>query len=219
MDIRPKWIAVAIITCVIFGSTIQKCLTCGKPAHAAPPGKTVEVEDGSPIVAKSIEAMPKPAAAPAPPEERPAGLEDHEDVSFDKLASYAYEVSDLKRGETPKDQIPVSVKELDGRKVAIQGFMLPYKNTDDGVAEFILLRNQGLCCMGTVPRFNEWVHVTMAEGTSAPYKMDVPITVFGTLSIGEVYEWQTGRDGVERGIPMSVNRMAGTVVVVPPVYR
>jgi hypothetical protein len=29
----------------------------------------------------------------------------------------------------------------------------------------------------------------------------------------------TGKDGVERAIPLSVNRMAGTVVVVPPVYR
>jgi hypothetical protein len=87
------------------------------------------------------------------------------------------------------------------------------------VTEFILLRNQGLCCFGTVPRMNEWVHVVMAEGTHAPYAMDLPITVFGTLSVGEVYEWQTGRDGVERGILMSVNRMTGTAVIVPPVYR
>ena len=87
------------------------------------------------------------------------------------------------------------------------------------VTEFILLRNQGLCCFGTVPRMNEWVHVVMEEGKSAPYAMDQPITVFGTLAIGEVYEFETGKDGVERGILMSVNRMAGTVVVVPPVYR
>src|SRR5262245_57421852 len=167
MDLRQKWIAVAIVTCVIFGSTVQKCLTCGKPAHAAPLPQ-VPVEDGSPIVAKSLEAMPKPAPAPAtPPEERPAGLEDHEDISFDKLASYAYEVFELRRGDTPKDQIPVSVKELDGKKIAIKGFMLPYRNVDEGVTEFLLLRNQGLCCMGTVPRMNEWVHVVMAEGTHA----------------------------------------------------
>ena len=216
MDLRPKWIAVAIVTCVIFGSTVQKCLTCGAPAHAALP---IPVEDGKPLITTDIEPMPRPAAPPPAPEERPKGLDDHEDVSFDRLSSYAYEVFELKRGDTPKEQIPASVKDLDGKKVAIKGYMLPYRNVGEGVVEFILLRNQGLCCFGTVPRMNEWVHVIMAEGTSAPYAMDLPITVFGTLSIGEVHEWQTGKDGVEHGILMSINRMSGTVVVVPPVYR
>lgn len=218
MDLRPKWIAVAIVTCVIFGSTVQKCLTCGQPqaAHAALP---LPVERGSRFVTDDLEPMPRPLAPPPAPEVRPEGLEDHEDVSFDRLSSYAYEVFELKRGEQVKEQIPASVKALDGKKVAVKGFMLPYRNVGEGVTEFILLRNQGLCCFGTVPRMNEWVHVIMEEGKSAPYAMDQPITVFGTLAIGEVYEWETGKDGVERGVLMSVNRMSGTVVVVPPVYR
>ena len=220
MDLRPKWIAVAIVTCVIFGSTVQKCLTCGQPAaHAATPQSGAAVERGAPFVTTDVEMVPRPALPPPPPEERPKGLEDHEDVSFDRLSSYAYEVSELKRGDTPKEQIPASVKELDGRKIAVKGYMLPYRNVGEGVTEFILLRNQGLCCFGTVPRMNEWVHVIMEEGKAAPYAMDLPITVFGTLSIGEEYEWQTDRDGVERGVLLSLNRMAGTAVVVPPVYR
>ena len=36
---RPLWIAVAVVTCVLFGSTINKCLTCfdpGQRVDAAP---------------------------------------------------------------------------------------------------------------------------------------------------------------------------------------
>ena len=138
------------------------------------------------------------------------GIEDHEDLTFDKLGSYPYEVFELKEGVTPREQIPASVKELDKRRIAIKGFMLPYRNNGESVTEFILLRNQGLCCFGMVPRMNEWVHVTMAEGTGAPYAVDLPITVFGTLAVGEVYE---------KNVLMSLYRMESTVVVVPPVYR
>lgn len=212
MEFRPTWIAVAIVTCVIFGSTMNKCLTCGQPvAEAAPP---VAVEQGTPFVEeeapREFEPMPKPPAPPPEPEVRPEGLEDHEDLTFDKLGSYPYEVFELKEGVTPREQIPASVKELDKRKIAIKGFMLPYRNNGESVTEFILLRNQGLCCFGMVPRMNEWVHVTMAEGTGAPYAVDLPITVFGTLAVGEVYE---------KNVLMSLYRMESTVVVVPPVYR
>ena len=217
MEFRPTWIAVAIITCVIFGSTMNKCLTCGQPAvEAAPP---VVVEQGTPFVEErgrgeeemiQIEPGPKPEAPPPVPEVRPPGLEDFEDLGFDKLGSYPYEVFELKEGVTLKEQIPASVKELDRKKIAIKGFMLPYRNNGESVTEFILLRNQGLCCFGMVPRMNEWVHVTMAEGTGAPYAVDLPITVFGTLSVGEVYE---------KNVLMSLYRMEGTAVIVPPVYR
>ena len=212
MELRPTWIAVAIVTCVIFGSTMNKCLTCGQPvAEAAPP---VAVEQGTPFVEeeapREFEPMPRPPAPPPEPEVRPEGLEDHEDLTFDKLGSYPYEVFELKEGVTPREQIPASVKELDKRRIAIKGFMLPYRNNGESVTEFILLRNQGLCCFGMVPRMNEWVHVTMAEGTGAPYAVDLPITVFGTLAVGEVYE---------KNVLMSLYRMESTVVVVPPVYR
>ena len=49
----------------------------------------------------------------------------------------------------------------------------------EDVVEFVLVRNQGACCFGVVPRMNEWIHVTMAPETTAPYAVDIPITVFG----------------------------------------
>jgi hypothetical protein len=217
MELRPTWIAVAIVTCVIFGSAMNRCL-CGRSvtAEAAP----IAVREGTPFVGVKgpgeagetipIEPRPKPRAPDLPVEARPAGLEDHEDVTFDKLASYRYEVRERIEGVPPVDQIPASVKEIDGKKIAIRGFMLPYRNDGENVTEFILLRNQGLCCFGTVPRMNEWVHVKMAPGKGAPYSLDIPITVFGALSVGEEYE---------KNVLMSLYRMEATLVVVPPVYR
>lgn len=214
MELRPTWIAVAIVTCVIFGSTVNRCLTCGQPAVASRP--SVVVEDGTPFVSPAaaaepitIEPMPKQAREPVV-EAKPPGLEDHGDLSFDKLASYAYEVHELTPGMELDTQLPASVKALKGNKVAIRGFMLPYRNDGENVTEFILLQNQGLCCFGRVPRMNEWVHVKMEPGRGAPYALDVPITVFGKLDVGEVYE---------KNVLMSIYRMEATAVIVPPVYR
>jgi hypothetical protein len=219
MELRPTWIAVAIVTCVIFGSTVNKCLTCGPGAKAE--AKPRVVREGRPFVGakgrgeegEMLAFEPRPRQpAPEPPAEqpKPAGLEDHADLTFDKLASYKYEVRERVEGAAPLEQIPASVKELDGKKFAIKGFMLPYRNDGENVIEFILLRNQGLCCFGTVPRMNEWIHVKMAPRTGAPYSIDIPITVFGTLAVGEEYE---------KNVLMSLYRMESTFVLVPPVYR
>ena len=55
----------------------------------------------------------------------------------------------------------------------------------DKATSFILARNQATCCYGIVPRLNEWMFVQMKKGASTDAIMDVPLTVFGTLSVGE----------------------------------
>jgi len=213
---RPAWVAVALVSCVLVGTAVQRCLFCAAPPgeDAAPPPAEVR---GAPIDAPAV-----PAPAPAdltpvpmrkgPPEpERPAGLEDHQDLGFDKLAGFLYEFELAAReDEKKKDQIPQSVHDLDGRKIAIKGFMIPLKSDGTAVEEFVLVRNQGACCFGIVPRMNEWVHVRMASGKSAPYAVDIPLTVFGTLEVGETYQ---------NKLLMSVYRLEATHVIEPPLYR
>jgi hypothetical protein len=221
MDRRPFWISIAIVTCVVTGSAMNRCLTCAQPLRAAAP--PVAPVAGDPFLEEAprdIEPKPKPAPVAETP--KPAGLEDHEDLTFDKLASYQYQVEDLKDGQVPKDQIPASVRALQGRKIAIKGFMIPYRNDGENVTEFILLRNQGLCCFGIVPRMNEWIHVRMAPGCHAPYATDVPLTVFGALDVGEAYEkGGIGPGGYRKGLGplMSLYRMESTRVIAPPVFR
>jgi hypothetical protein len=84
-------------------------------------------------------------------------------------------------------QIPQSVQSLDGKKVVIQGFLLPVK-MDDGLAvEFLLMRNQSMCCYGVPPKINEWITVRMS-GKGVKAIMDQPIAVVGVLHVAPALE-------------------------------
>ena len=88
--------------------------------------------------------------------------------------------------------------------------MIPLKNEGEDVVEFVLVRNQNACCFGIVPAMNEWIHIKMEKEQVAPYAIDIPITVFGKLEVGESYE---------NDLLMSIYRMQGKRVVEPVVLR
>ena len=131
-------------------------------------------------------------------------------LSWEKLGSYVYEFPEIDEDTPLKDQIPASIKKLDGRKVALAGFMMPVEMEGEEITEFLLVKSQLFCCFGQIPRMNEWIHVKMLPGKSAPFVADVPMTIFGTLEVGEV---------VEDGIVMSIYRIACEDVNEPPVFR
>lgn len=134
-------------------------------------------------------------------------------IGFDLLASFEYEMPDefseegetqqLKSKEPEKEQIPGDVQGLDRKPVALEGFMLPLKVEDSLVTEMLILRDQSMCCYGTVPKINEWVSVRMT-GKGVKPVMDMPVTLYGKLKVGEVYE-----NGYLVGIyEMDADRMA-----------
>ena len=110
-------------------------------------------------------------------------------VGFEHLASFAYPTP--VDGAGPKagsvEGIPENVRALDGRRVCIDGYMMPMKLEDGFVKEFLLIRSPMMCCYGTIPATNEWVVVRMKTASIAPL-MDVPIKLYGTLRVGAVYE-------------------------------
>lgn len=79
------------------------------------------------------------------------------------------------------------MKALDEKQVATQGFMLPLKMKDGLAVDFLLLKNQTGCCFGGIPAVNEWIQVR-TTGKGVKPLMDEPITVFGTLHVGEILE-------------------------------
>lgn len=104
-----------------------------------------------------------------------------------------------------KAQIPQSVQALDGKKVLIQGFLLPVK-MDDGLAvEFLLMRNQSMCCYGVPPKINEWITVRM-NGKGVKAVMDQPIAVVGTLHVGP---------GLENGFLAGIYDLDGEKIIGP----
>ncbi len=122
-------------------------------------------------------------------------LENHSLVPWTTLAHFPYETPDIEDlgkshpasgRKKEKFTIPDFVRHLDGGSVAVVGFMIPLALNDAGdkTTSFILARSQATCCYGITPRMNEWMYVEMNKGKSADATMDIPITVFGTLSVG-----------------------------------
>jgi hypothetical protein len=135
----------------------------------------------SPLVAET--------AAPAAPQVEG----DYLVLGFDQLASYSFTAPPFNPDADPKspppsgeEQIPAKVKEWDGKKAIVTGFMLPVKMDNGLVTEFLLVKDAMMCCYGAVPNMNEWVVVKMSKGVKP--LMDVPISFYGQLKVGAMFE-------------------------------
>jgi len=160
-------------------------------------------EEPEPELVPEPSAEQDPTAAVEPPapnlvelvqpvDEMPEAIDGYEGVTIDKLASFAYEVPldpVTNKVELAKlnAQIPESIKSLDKKSVAIRGFMLPLKVENGLVTELLVMRDQSMCCFGTVPKINEWINIRMAGDGVQPI-MDQAITLMGQLKVGEVLE-------------------------------
>jgi hypothetical protein len=146
----------------------------------------------APAVASAPGLPPSPAASSAPAPVNPKLDPDgYLRVGFDYLASYALALPppDATPNSGAVGPIPANVRQLDGKRVRVTGFMLPIK-LDQGLAtDFLVVRSPMLCCYGIMPAPNEWVRVKMRGKGLAP-TMDAPLVFSGTLHVGEVYENQ-----------------------------
>lgn len=121
-----------------------------------------------------------------------AKIDGHLDVGFDFLGGYPFKLTKAQAGAfasadptalaAVQDQIPELVRQLDGRKVLLTGFMLPMKMEGALTTEFLLVANSMLCCYGVVPPMNQWITVRMT-GKGLQPQQDVPVQVFGTLRV------------------------------------
>lgn len=118
-------------------------------------------------------------------------------AGFDVLSGYNIEISDELLGPVTNNiaevsarteaLIPAKVKALDKKRVALKGFMLPLKVEGGLVTEMLIMKDQSMCCYGTVPKIHEWVSIKMAEKGVKPL-MDLPVTLYGKLHVGEMRE-------------------------------
>jgi hypothetical protein len=134
-------------------------------------------------------------------------------IGFDRLSSFTFEPgddllapsSDKVKIATEKTEalIPKSIKELDRKKVAIRGFMLPLRVDQGKVQELLIMKDQSMCCFGTVPKINEWIGVKVSGAGVKPV-LDEPVTIMGTLHVGELRE---------RNYLVSIYRLDGIEIV------
>jgi hypothetical protein len=184
----------------------------GEPINVSKPGVTTGMQpdkkqaptvvEAKPITSAPIESKPAasleskttPTPTPAPVVATPEKKGDYLTVGFDKLASYNFDVpnddpvTNAPAGPDKADeQIPASVKAFNQKKVSIKGFMLPLKVDSGVVTEFLIMKDQSMCCYGNVPKITEWVSVkTTGKGMKAI--MDQPVNIEGTLHVGAMRE-------------------------------
>lgn len=116
----------------------------------------------------------------------------YQPVAFSTLSNFEYELPDPldPSSKPPANVIPPAVKALNGKMVALEGFMLPLDLTPAGVSVFMLNASIDMCYFGAPVRMNEWVLVTMKAGTRAKFT-HLSTTVKGRLEVGE--EMRNGR--------------------------
>lgn len=153
--------------------------SASKPAATAPPASKLPA-DVRALTGSTL-------AAEAPPTKAPRFIDGYLEVGFELLTSYEYEWSTT-TGEAKGDEstrIPFEVRALDQAKVFVQGYMQPIDFDKNGVKSFLLTNIPGGCCFGMIPRLNEWIDVTMAEGDYAEYTYFDKIEIRGKLLVGE----------------------------------
>ena len=155
----------------------------GQPIASVP-----SVSSNTPIASLAL-VSPKPETRNAEPDFAAAG--------FDILSGYEIQISDELLGPVTNDLaaisaktealIPPKVKALDQKRVVLKGFMLPLKVEGGLVTEMLIMKDQSMCCYGTVPKIHEWVSIKMVDKGVRPM-MDQPVTLFGKLHVGEMRE-------------------------------
>jgi hypothetical protein len=210
------WIAVGVIGCLALGASATFMLSSSHNAESEA-ARAKEAPRGAPIVARGTQTAPTASTATASAASaQPIKSDgDYTTVTFDTLSSYYYEVPNLEpsavqrdaaEGKRPKDQIPAPIRAFDKKKISIQGFMIPIKLEKGATKEFLIVKDQSVCCWGRVPRMNEWVSVRMSGGKTTKFIPDQPVTIFGTLQVSEE---------IEKGEVLSIYRLDADDVAGP----
>jgi hypothetical protein len=134
----------------------------------------------APRILKWRELVP-PAVADAPPKPKPffAGAAPKDDTAHPQALAEGKFMS-MKRRQPGNDRPPALVKELDGQRVSIGGYVVPLDFDSTTVKEFLLVPFVGACIHVPPPPANQIVYVKAEKGFELAETFD-PVTVVGTM--------------------------------------
>jgi hypothetical protein len=163
------------------------------PPPAAPDLGDVDSAPPAEPPAAAAPVEPAPSPEPPPPAAPPQAEGQYESTSFDELSGFACAAYAAEAGT--KYEIPKKILALSGKRIVLDGFMMPLQYEAGGAKKFLLMRYQFGCCYAVTPKINEWIEVTMEGGAIADYIPDALATVWGTLEVKEEI-----KDGVTSGL-------------------
>ncbi len=102
-------------------------------------------------------------------------------VSFDDVDLLKVMNLDPVPADAP-DRLPKWLKELDGKRIRVRGFMFPpFQDTD--IRGFVLARDNQICCFGRTAKEYDLVEIFMRKGVSTHYIQNRPFDVVGVFRI------------------------------------
>lgn len=138
----------------------------------------------------------------------------YEMLSFDRLFFKYQPPMDIenadgtitKKADKPIE-FPTSVKELNNKKVALKGYVMPLEADGERVKTFLLVDQIVSCLFCEGLSMDQWMIVTVNDPKGVRIKdedYESPITVYGTIDIGEKIEddvvvsiYRMKADGIE----------------------
>lgn len=144
---------------------------------------------GSPLPGAPIRSTPLRSVSPgAEPESTPAGpVQDGAEIDFERLVFDDYDPPGLRQSAAalqPAD-FPEAARVLDGKRLSIVGFSQTLRVSAGSAEQLMVSRFPPGCCFGTVPVFDEWLFVELAEPVDLVGLPSI-VRATGTLAVGEV---------------------------------
>jgi len=161
-------------------ASVRAALDAARPAASAGPASTPSAPPNA-----SSNALPgPPLAALEGPLETISG---YASIAYSQLAGFKFRPPPQPHAsdQPPPDvlgQVPAAIRQLDGRKIVLTGFMLPLKLEKGLATEFFFLSSPTACCYGIMPDPNEWMFVKMRD-EGLPAIQDVPMFLAGRLHV------------------------------------
>ena len=179
---RSAWLNFAMVSAVVVGLSLGvfQLLPESHPMRALRGGSA------------QTDQVPEPGTV----QDAPLPTETHQVLTFSMLTSYPFREPNWAKMDDPAyiaslkldEQISPQIQAMNGKKVEIQGFMLPLDMSDGNLRTFMLLKDQMACCFGNMPRLNEWVYVRAPKKKKVSVHQDVLVTLLGTLRVGTKFE-------------------------------
>ena len=178
-----------LVSLAVVGALITSCERSSEPSPQAEiRGTEINASSNSPQVASTI-SVTNSIVVPQSPQIENGYLR----LPFDVLSGFKYDtyevLDEVHRGRPltkSDDVIPPHVKSYDGRKVLVEGYIMPLRLKKGLVTEFLLFRDQAACCFGDKAKMNHYMRVKVTDKGFEPGSM-MTHKVWGTLAVGEIY--------------------------------
>jgi hypothetical protein len=110
-------------------------------------------------------------------------------VNFPFLAQFNFFQPDPQRpGQVAIAEPPLAVRQLDGRRITIRGYLVPLAIEERRITSFHLVRYSfDQCCFGVTPLPNEWILVNIPHHRAPPVMQTGVAEVQGLLAVGHEY--------------------------------